>query len=177
MDQSNLFSAVTNSFGWNFQHRSSAVLLLVALTCRLHHDSHDQCQQNRSKPKIFPGSYGHTDMSCIALQNISFTTLKICLHSLQVMSFLQTEESSFLTHLSTSKMPHRQHSDTCMAMGKIKCFLCSSGGSFPVQLSPRFLCLFGCLYLHKVSHSSANSSRHFGPVKVVLFVLLTRWKP
>lgn len=156
-----------NSFGWNFQHHSPAMLVSIALTCRLRHDSHDQWQRNRLQTKIFPDSYGHMGMSWIALWNISFTTLKVSLHYRQVMSFLQTEESSFLTHLSTTKMPYQQYNNICTVMGKIKCFLCSSGGSFPVQLSPSFMCLLGHFYLHKVSH----------PVKVVLFVPLTRWKP
>lgn len=66
-----------NSFGRIFQHHPPAVLLSVALTCRLGHDPH---QQNRLKTRIFPDSCGRVGMSCIALWNISFATLKIPLH-------------------------------------------------------------------------------------------------
>lgn len=93
------------------------------------------------------------------------------------MSFLQTEGSSLPPHLCTAEIPHQQYRVVCWAVGKNKCVLCSSSGLFPVQLSPRLMCLLGCFYLHNFSHSLADSFRQFGPVKMVSFVTLTRWKP
>lgn len=119
----------------------------------------------------------HQVMNYITAWNISFSTLKVPPHYNQAMSSLQTKESSFPPRLCTAEIPHQQYRVVCRAMGKNKCCLCSSSGLFPVQLSPRLMCLLGWFYLHNFSHSLADSSRQFGPVKVVPFVTLTRWKP
>lgn len=118
--------------------------------------------QNQNIP-LFVWSGGHRLHTTL---EYFFYYPKNPLHYHQVMIFVQTEESSFLTHLHTTKMPHWQYRVICMAMGKIKCFLCSSGGLFPVQLSPGFMCLLGRFCLHK--YSFADSSSPFGSEKVVL---------
>lgn len=148
--------------------------MLAALTCWLWHDPHDH---SRFYTRIFPNSSAHLGMGCITACNTSFSTLKIPPHYHQVMSFLQTEESSFLPHWCTAEIPHQQYGLVCRAVGKNKCFLCSSSGLFPVQLSPRLMCLLGWFYLHNFSHSLADSCRQFGPVKVVSFFTLMGWKP
>lgn len=150
--------------------------MLVAVTCWLRHNPHDHELQSRFC-RIFPDSCGEMGMSCITACNISFSTLKIPPRYHQVMSFLQTEGFSFLPHLCTAEIPHQPYRVVCRAMGKNKCFLCSSSGLFPVQLSRRLMCLLGCFYLHNFSHSLTDSSRQFSPVKMVSFVTLTRWKP
>lgn len=140
--------------------------------------SHLLAQSQPCKAASPPGySQIHMGMSCITACNINFSTLKIPLHYHQVMNFLQAEESSFLPHLCTAEIPHQQYWVVCRAVGENKCFLCSSSGLFPVQLSPRLMCLLRCFYLHNFSHSFTDSSRQFGPVKMVSFVTLTRWKP
>lgn len=151
--------------------------MVVALTCWFRHDPHDHYLQNRFYTRIFLDSCGHMGMSCIKDWNISFSTLKTPLRYHQVMIFPQTEESSFAPHLCAAEIPHRQYGVVCRAVGENKCFLCSSSGLFPVQLSLRLMCLLGCFYLHNFSHSFADSSRQFGPVKMLSFVTLKRWKP
>lgn len=106
--------------------------MLVALTCMT-------LMTTTCKAGSTPG-YSQIHVVITAC-NISFSTLKIHPHYHQVMSFLQTEEFSFLPHLCTAETPTSKTGSFVGLWGKTSVFCALQVDYFQFSSVPG-LCAF-----------------------------------